>query len=258
MTSLGRAKRARQSRSEQISDSAARQSGMTRSRRPFATSSSGQRRAARHRADRSGPAPAARRRPRRSWRRCRCTAPAAAPPARRRFRRRRDAALCGSPDWRQRRRRKPARSECRSRSRNMRKPERSRSLTTSTTACWNEAHRSATSWSVSGAIFSASSRNAVFSPDSEKSASRASAHRPRQRKARGVAARGFPLDQRAARIAEAEQFRRLVEGLADRIVERAAKPQIVADPAHAENLGMAAGGEKQAITETASRRSAAR
>ena len=44
-------------------------------------------------------------------------------------------------------------------------------VTTSTTACWNEAQRSATSWSLSGAIFSASSRSAVLSPDSEKSAS---------------------------------------------------------------------------------------
>ena len=50
-------------------------------------------------------------------------------------------------------------------------PARSRSCTTSTTACWNEAQRSATSWSLSGAIFSASSRSAVFSPDSEKSGS---------------------------------------------------------------------------------------
>ena len=63
----------------------------------------------------------------------------------------------------------------------------------------------------------------------------------------GIAAQRFLLDQRTARIAEAEQFRRLVESLADRVVDRAAEPQIIADAAHAENLGMAAGGEKQAI-----------
>ncbi len=54
-------------------------------------------------------------------------------------------------------------------SRNMRRPQRRRSATTSTTACWNAAHKSATSSSVSGAIFSASSRSAVFRPESEKS-----------------------------------------------------------------------------------------
>ena len=49
-------------------------------------------------------------------------------------------------------------------------PARSRSATTSTTACWNDAQRSRTSWSLIGAIFSASSRSAVLRPESEKSA----------------------------------------------------------------------------------------
>ena len=129
----------------------------------------------------------------------------------------------------------------------MRSPLRSRSLTTSTTACWNDAQRSATSWSVSGAIFSASSRSAVFSPDSEKSASRRPVIGRGSEKRCGIAARRLLLDQRPAGIAEAEQFRRLVECLADRVVDRAAEPQVVADAAHAEDLGMAAGGEEQAI-----------
>ena len=72
-------------------------------------------------------------------------------------------------------------------------------------------------------------------------------HRPRQREALGIAARRLLLDQRAARIAEAQQLCGLVEGLADRVVDRAAEPQIIADAAHAEDLGVAAGGEKQAI-----------
>ena len=75
----------------------------------------------------------------------------------------------------------------------------------------------------------------------------AAAHRPRQREALGIAARRFLLDQRAARIAEAEQLCGLVEGFADRVVDRTAEPQIIADAAHAEDLGVAAGGEKQAI-----------
>ena len=56
-------------------------------------------------------------------------------------------------------------------SRKIFRPARSRSMTTSQIACWNAAQRSRTSFSLSGAIFSASSRSAVFSPDSEKSAS---------------------------------------------------------------------------------------
>ena len=44
-------------------------------------------------------------------------------------------------------------------------------------------------------------------------------HRPRQREALRIAAGGFPLDQRAAGIAEAEELRGLVEGLADGVVE---------------------------------------
>ncbi len=55
------------------------------------------------------------------------------------------------------------------------------------------------------------------------------------------------LDLRAPGIAEAEQLRGLVEGLADGVVHRVAKQDIVADATHGDDLGMAAGGEKQAI-----------
>ena len=75
----------------------------------------------------------------------------------------------------------------------------------------------------------------------------ASVHRPRQREARGVAARRFLLDLRPARIAEPEQLRGLVEGLADGVVLRGAEPHVIADAAHGDDLGMAAGGEEQAI-----------
>ena len=51
-----------------------------------------------------------------------------------------------------------------------RSPARVRSTTTSTTAAWNDAHRSATTVGVSGPARSASRRTAVFRPDKEKSA----------------------------------------------------------------------------------------
>ena len=75
----------------------------------------------------------------------------------------------------------------------------------------------------------------------------AAVHRARQREAGGVAARRFLLDLRAARIAEAEQLRGLVEGLADGVVHGGAEPHVVADAAHGDDLGVAAGGEEQAI-----------
>ncbi len=58
---------------------------------------------------------------------------------------------------------------------------------------------------------------------------------------------GFLLDQRPARIAEAEELCGLVESLADGVIDRAAEAHIIADAAHGEDLGVPAGGEKQAI-----------
>ncbi len=55
------------------------------------------------------------------------------------------------------------------------------------------------------------------------------------------------LDLRSARIAEAQQLRGLVEGFADRIVERRAEPHVFSDIEHGENLRMPAGGEEQAV-----------
>jgi hypothetical protein len=86
----------------------------------------------------------------------------------------------------------------------------------------------------SGAIFSASSRSAVFS-------------RPRQRKTLRVAVLGFFFHLRAARIAEAQELRRLVEGLADGVVDRGADAHIIADAADRDDLGMTARGQKQTI-----------
>ena len=226
-----------------------------RGRRPRRAASA---RAARRRADRSGPAPAARRRPRRSWRRCRCTARAAAPPARCRLRRRRDAAPCGSPGWRRRRRRRPARSARRSARGTCASRRAAGRSTTSTTACWNEAHRSATSWSDSGAIFSASSRSAVFKPGQReirppcgRCIGRGSAKRVASPRAASL------LDLRPARIAEAEQLGGLVEGFADGVVHawcRAARSRRRRAPRRS---GCGRRRRGTGNRETASRRSAA-
>ena len=72
-------------------------------------------------------------------------------------------------------------------------------------------------------------------------------HRPRQCKSFGVAAFGGTLDFRSARIGQAEHFCDLVEGFAHGVVDGGAEPDIVADADHGDDLGVAAGGEKQAI-----------
>ena len=72
-------------------------------------------------------------------------------------------------------------------------------------------------------------------------------HRPRKREASGIAAGGGALDLRAARIGQPEHFCHLVEGLAHGVVDGGAEPHIVADADHGDDLGVAAGGEKQAI-----------
>ena len=63
------------------------------------------------------------------------------------FEARRAAAPCGSPGWRRRRRRRPARSARRSARGTAAGRRAAGRRPTSTTACWNEAQRSATSWS---------------------------------------------------------------------------------------------------------------
>jgi hypothetical protein len=72
-------------------------------------------------------------------------------------------------------------------------------------------------------------------------------HRARQREPGGVAARRLFLDLRPARIAQPQKLPGLVERLADGVVQCGAEQAIVADPAHRENLSVAARGEEQAI-----------
>ncbi len=125
----------------------------------------------------------------------------------------------GSPRWRRRRRRRPVRRAADVRWRKRAWRGAARLATTSVTAAWNDAQRSATSWSDSGAAASAARRTAVFRPEKEKSApGRSISGRGRSKRAR-VAARRRGLDRGAAGIGEAEELRDLVEGLAQRVVD---------------------------------------
>ena len=69
----------------------------------------------------------------------------------------------------------------------------------------------------------------------------------------GIAVGRLALDLRAARIGQAEELRDLVEGLAQRVVDRRAEPDVVADAAHGDELRVPAGGEEQEIGEGRSR-----
>ncbi len=116
-------------------------------------------------------------------------------------------------------------------------------------AAWNEAHRSATSRSLSGAMRSASMRTAVFRPENEKSGlSRPSMGRGNGKRPGSPRLR-LALHFRAARIGQAQHLGHLVEGLAHRVVDRRADALIVADAAHGDELRVAARHEQQQIGE---------
>ena len=72
-------------------------------------------------------------------------------------------------------------------------------------------------------------------------------HRPRKGEPLGIAARRRALDLRSARIGQRQHLCDLVEGLAHGVVDGGAEPHIFADADHRDDLGVAAGGEEQAI-----------
>jgi hypothetical protein len=74
-------------------------------------------------------------------------------------------------------------------------------------------------------------------------------HRPGEGEALGVAGLRHALDLGSAGIAEPQELGRLVEGLADGVVDGAAEANVVAHPAHRHELGMPAGGEQQQVGE---------
>src|SRR5271165_3618376 len=65
-------------------------------------------------------------------------------------------------------------------------------------------------------------------PRERKIGVRAPDHGPRQREAPGVAAERLPFHLRTAGITETKKLCRLVEGLADGVVDRGAEPLIIA------------------------------
>ena len=143
-----------------------------------------------------------------------------------------------------------ARGEAPMRRRNSFSPMRMRSSTTSTTAAWNEAQRSATSRGRRGATDSAASRTAVFRPDSEKSAF------GRPTSGRGSANRSGSPSSAAASTAgppgkgSPKQLGRLVERFADRVVHGRAKPIVIADALDREDLRVPARGDEHEIGES--------
>ena len=78
--------------------------------------------------------------------------------------------------------------------------------------------------------------------------------RAREIEAPGVAVQRCLLDVRAAGIGQADQLRRLVERLAERIVDGRAPALVVADAAHQHDLRMPAGNQQQQIREMPARR----
>jgi hypothetical protein len=95
-------------------------------------------------------------------------------------------------------------------------------VTTRPPPAWNEAHRSATSWSAERRdLFGFEAQRGLQARQREVGL-RPPMHRPRQREACRVAARGL-RSTAAAGIAEAEQLGGLVEGLADGVVDGGAE-----------------------------------
>ena len=108
---------------------------------------------------------------------------------------------------------------------------------------------SATSLSDSGATAVAACRTAVFRPEKEKSGCAEPFIGRGKAKRAGSPSLRRALDIRPARIGQAEHLGRLVEGLAERVVDRRGPALVVADPAHQHDLRVAAGDEQQQIGE---------
>ena len=124
-----------------------------------------------------------------------------------------------------------------------------RSSTTSTTAAWNEAQRSATSRGRKGATDSAASRTAVLSPESEKSAFGRPMSGRGNAKRVGIAVFGRRFDRRPARKRQPNELGCLVERFADRVVHGRAEPIVIADALDCEDLRVPARGDERQIRE---------
>ena len=124
-----------------------------------------------------------------------------------------------------------------------------RSTTTSTTAAWKLAQRSATSVPVERRDPLGLDPHRRLQAGEREIRLRAAEHGPRQVEALGIAAAGLALDLRPARIAEAEELGDLVEGLADGVVDGGAEADVIADAAHRDELRVPARDEEEQIGE---------
>ena len=151
--------------------------------------------------------------------------------------------------WRRRRRPPPATARAMSgnspRKRARLRPTRSSSV--SAIAAWKEAQMSATSLSRERRDRGRRLPHRRLQAGERKVEPRLALERTREIEAPGIAVQRRLLDVRAARIGQADQLRRLVEGLAQRIVDGRSPALIVADAAHQHDLRMAARNEQQQI-----------
>ena len=169
---------------------------------------------------------------------------------------RRDRGEGGADRARWRRRRRPRRAPARRRDARRGRPASARrvfSARVSATAAWKPAQRSARSARVIPPCASTSRsrarRTAVLRPEKERSQpSRSRSGRGRaKRRASPVFAAG--LDRGAAGLAEAEELRDLVEGLAGGVVDGAAEAAEALRPLDGEELAVAAGDEEHEVGE---------
>ncbi len=72
-------------------------------------------------------------------------------------------------------------------------------------------------------------------------------HGARQRKPGAVSLMRAQFHLRAARIGQAQQFRHLVEGLADRVVNRRPDAQVIVDAAHGDQLRVPARDQQKQV-----------
>ena len=177
----------------------------------------------------------------RSSRRCRCTAPVRGSGPERRARRSARRVARAGARWRPRRRRRPA-GDARWR--------RARPAT------WAPARRrSPPAWPPPGRPCPARTRccrslrncviTAVFRPANEKSRLALCSSGRGSSKALGVAERRQPRQRRPARVAQAHQLGRLVEGLAGRVVDGLAEQRVAAHVVDPHQLRVPAGDEQR-------------
>jgi hypothetical protein len=121
-----------------------------------------------------------------------------------------------------------------------------RSASTSATASWNAAARSARPALRQRRGLDDLAHRRLEAGEGEV-ATGPPEHRPRQAKGARIAVARQALDRRTAGVGEAEQLRGLVEGLAYRIVDRRAEPPVAPDAFDHQQLAMPARDQQQQV-----------